>query len=228
MALHLKCNFVFNFYSINVIQTIKFTAMEKKEEIIEENENKEKVNGIRSFPKYDINPFLEGIIPNTKGKTVGMSKKPIDVGEATGEEAFIYLRKEVDKERFMKIYIEQMRMLFDLSSKSLKVFGYICESLPINGDRIIFDIEEAKKYTGYTTDKSIFLAKTELLEKGFLARTKTSNVYYINLNVYFNGDRLVVINDYNVISEKSTSGKINKKEKEYLHLKNTLPFNEKI
>lgn len=202
--------------------------MKKIEEKKEEKEIKEKNMGIRSFPKYDINPFLDGIIPNTKGKTVGMSKKPIDVGDANGETAFIYLKKEVDKERFMKIYIEQMRMLFDLSSGALKVFGYICESLPINGDRIIFDIEEAKKYTGYTTDKTIFSAKTELLNKGFLARTKTSNVYYINLNVYFNGDRLVVINDYNVTLEKSTGDKVVKKEKEFLHLKSTLPFNEEI
>jgi len=186
----------------------------------EENQPKKKIS---DFRKHSENPFVGRVVRKTRNKGVAISKNPIDVGSAEGETTFLYMRKKVESEQFTKIFNNHMKMLFDLSQSALKVFGYICSCLEMNKDKVVFDIGECMKYTGYSSEKTIISAKAELLEKEFIAKTSVTNVFYINIALVFNGDRLVIIEDYYKGNENDS---IQKNEPKSIKLKSKADTNE--
>ncbi len=159
------------------------------------------MKGVKEFPTWGENPYLNGLIIPSRNKTIGMSNKQLNLFDPkTGEIeekniSFLGLRKRVDTEEFVKIYKAQVQALFELSNRGIKVFGYFMEALRINSDLVIFDLKECKEYTGYSSKESVIRGVAELLDKQFIARTDAHYKYYINPEKFFNGDRLVLFED---------------------------------
>jgi len=163
------------------------------------NNELDKDKGIKDFPVNESNPFLDTLQITTKKKTVAISKKKLmlqNVSTDEGEIAFIGIREEVDNEKFAKIYLSQIQALFDLTLCGIRVFGYFATTSKINADKAFFDLEECMKFTNYKNKQSVYNGIKELLERGFIARTKSPNIYYINICIFFNGNRMVVIKEY--------------------------------
>jgi hypothetical protein len=164
---------------------------------------------ITSYPKHTKNPFMEEILCiKTKNKTVKVSKNPIDVyDEDTGQlhqADFISVQERVDKEQFVKLLGAGVQLMVDLSPKALKVFIYCLKSLQQNSDQIYFDIDECKKMSGYRNHRSVYDGLVELIEKKVMAKANRVNIYFINPQYAFNGNRLVLIRDY--IKDEGTNG----------------------
>jgi hypothetical protein len=158
--------------------------------------------GIKNYPIYNKNPYMPNLIIPKRNRVV-QAVSGTDwslVNTETGEEKGLLLaiRQKVDKQEFVKIYKSQIQMLFNLSSSAFKLFGYLMESLEINKDLIMLDIKEACNYTGYKTRSTIYKALTELLDNQFIARTSKPNVFFINPAIFFNGNRLMLLKEYQI------------------------------
>lgn len=162
--------------------------------------------GIRDFPKNKSNPFIKNIIIPRRNQTIilGKDKDKIIVNGETGEiddTLFIAIKKELDKEQFVKLFHNQLQSIFELSKKALKVFAYIA-SITEYTDKIIFEIEKCKNFTGYSSKATVLNGVAELLEKEFIAKSSITNIYYINPQIFYRGDRLVLISDFKKVKLK--------------------------
>lgn len=159
--------------------------------------------GIKDYPINERNPFMDTLVVETRQKTYAVSKKKlalIDVETEQQQIAFIGAQKQIDKEKFVKLFVEQIKVIFNLSSAGIKVFGYFLVSATkkISDDEIVFDFDECVEFTGYSkgNKESIYKGLRELLENQIIARSKMVNVYFINPAIFFNGDRMVIVNEY--------------------------------
>ena len=121
--------------------------MEKKRMIVE----------MKNFKKNYENPFLKDAIKEISNNIVKKYKMAnnqsenavlhaIDpkTGEVMGHTTFIRQMK-VDKEQFIKIYINRFSTLSNLNKQAIKVFDYIIHKLKPNQDKFKFLLEECKK-----------------------------------------------------------------------------------
>jgi hypothetical protein len=157
---------------------------------------------IKNYERYEANPFVENTIKGLKVKRknviVGNPEHLIvgrNTGEIEGQVAFMkYI--EVENEKFIKVFVSELQALFNLSNSSIKVFGYILSITKPNDDRIIFSMKKCREYTGYKSNVPIFNGLASLLQNEFIARTESSNIYFINPLVFFNGDRISFVKQY--------------------------------
>lgn len=158
--------------------------------------------GISKFEKHSKNPFAQDVIfeveTDNKKIKIGNGKDIIvdtDTGEVKGT-SVRYVTKKYDSEQFKKVFRLQQIADLDLSKHATKVFFYIMDNLQVNKDFIFFDFDECSEFTKYKTKKTILNALGQLVDKKIIARSKSHNIYFINPAFIFNGDRLIVINEY--------------------------------
>jgi hypothetical protein len=53
-------------------------------------------------------------------------------------------------------------------------------------------------HTGYKSKKTIFTGLSELLENKFIARGNHPYKYFINPTIFFNGDRITFLKQYEI------------------------------
>jgi hypothetical protein len=160
--------------------------------------NIDKPVSFRDLPTYEHNPFIEPILSmKIKNKIVQISSTPNMVvnsaGEYMGDSKMIVTRK-VDKEEFVKVFKDQLTIIFELSKTAQRVLTYFIKMLGMNEDYVIFDKNKAKQYSGLNSTVSIYTGLTELIQKNVIARSNLTQIYFINPAILFNGDRLVVVN----------------------------------
>lgn len=162
---------------------------------------------LATFAKNKENPFLKeaiekiesGIVKKYKSAS-GTSKSAIlqainADGELVGHTSFVQ-QIQVDEEQFTKIYLSQFSAFFELKSQGIKVFGYIMTQLIPKKDLFTFFIEDCMEYTGYTSEKSVYIGLSSLLESRIIARGRNENFYFINPMIAFNGDRVSFTKTY--------------------------------
>ena len=147
-----------------------------------------------------MNPFLEVLsVPLVPKMNAFISKDKAIINTNTGElDDDVLLtgkRKYVDGEHFVKIFVKEMEVMFELSKAAQKVFSYMLLKVRYD-DHLIFDLEECLKKTGYISKPPIFAGIGELLKNNFIAKTRHQFVYWINPKLFYKGDRLVVIREY--------------------------------
>lgn len=162
---------------------------------------------ITDFPQHRENPFIPNMLfpKGTKSVAIGRSKDKRVVDTVTGEvddSLFISIKKEVDKEEFVKIFQSQLQNLFNLSKCALKVLSYFMSITKFN-DELDFDLDDCKKFTGYSSKESIFNGIAELLNDEMIARGKNPYKYYANPSIFYKGDRIVLVTEY---SQKRKKG----------------------
>lgn len=154
----------------------------------------------RDLPVFDQNPFIQPIVEiRTKKKLVRMGTSQqaafTEDGEYIGESRMMVARK-VDSEEFVKVFKDQISLIFDLTKTAQKILVYIIKSLGINKDYVVFDKVKAKDISGLSSTASLYAGLTELMNKGVLAKSHLPLMYYINPAIIFNGDRLTIVNQW--------------------------------
>lgn len=153
------------------------------------------------------NPFLNDIEIETKDKrrTIIRGEQFLTNGERR-EEA-IHSIQEVDKEKFVKIFISKIRILFDLSLTGNKLFYIFLYSISdtVGKDRVYMNYETAVKIAekcDFNLSNPVFYrGMNELIEKRIIAKSKSKYIYYINPRVIFNGDRAKFVEELRVKKE---------------------------
>lgn len=160
-----------------------------------------KYKKITSYTTNENNPFVEELfnIQISSRRRIIAGNNPNYIvdqkGEVQGTQTFAVLEK-VDKEQFTKVFRQGLMAMFGLSKSGIKVFSFIASIAKPNKDEIIFDLDECKEFTGYKTHTPIMTGLSELIENGFIARSKKHYRYYINPNMFFNGSRVAFIKMY--------------------------------
>ena len=159
-----------------------------------------------AFDKYESNPFIEKSIETIQKNSVvkkqfmkgdkGVEKHIINEdAEIVGQSLFVRF-VEVDEDKFAKLYLNELGILWEMKKPSLKLFSYILTILKQNSDEIYISPTKAGEFTGYKTVTAINNALSQLLELGILARSVEHNWYYINPLVIFNGSRVTFAKTY--------------------------------
>lgn len=152
---------------------------------------------------YAENPFWQATTVKVGAKkiTVGGGTHVAETGEAVSHSG-IHVVKETDSEEFLKIYTKNVRAIFDLKPTTQRVLQYLMTELQKvpNSDAIYLAWIGAKEYFSHENLKvsrpSFQRAMKDLLEKGFIAESIKPNMFWLNPNLMFNGDRMTFIHEY--------------------------------
>lgn len=158
----------------------------------------------KGIAAYAKNPFwrpTEVKVGTRKVTIAGGFIARNDSGEGV-HHAGIHRVEHVDESRFIKLFTDNLKVFFDLSTPSQKVLHCVLAELQKHPDAEglwlpWFTVED------FAIEKSIKISRAsfqralkEMLEKGFIAESENQNFYWINPNLFFNGDRMVFISEY--------------------------------
>jgi hypothetical protein len=154
-----------------------------------------------SRPVYQVSPFVPNVNVKTKkvtNKRGDMMLVQSDTGEIKSHIAGFWEAKEVDDEKFVKLFINGVQALAELSPAGTKAFSVLYEVIQhtIGNDRgyVSFNtIDQEKIKMSRATFTRGF---TELVEKKFIAPCVDQNWYFINPAFVWNGDRIAFVKEY--------------------------------
>ena len=129
-----------------------------------------------------------------------VTKEGEDIWE--GQDGQLYVTKKLNKNKrvlndtlpYAKLFVDSRETLMRLSSTALKVFIYsICTIRPLQ-NKVVLHIPDVKLGTGFSSDASVRAAICELIEANIIAQKLGSSIeFWVNPNVFFNGNRLRLI-----------------------------------
>lgn len=158
-------------------------------------------------PIYDRNPSipLQGVMSRPRRKQIGDEKKGLvidtDSGEVLGAgTAVAYEWEEVDKERFVKLFLSGLKQASGLSKAGLTVFEVVYNQVRGNPnmDQVKLSYLVASKSVKDLQDRTYRRGLHELIEKEFLYRSEVEGVFFVNIRYMFNGDRLAFVKAYHL------------------------------
>lgn len=177
----------------------------------------------RGIEKHAVNPFLEVADDNTKTRRRTIINKTGDQmmvvdkksGEVLGDGgAGFWQTQDVDSTQFVKLYVNGVRALKDLSSAGTKVFEilYMRVQEQFGKDVIYLSFQEVNQELT-TISKSTFMrGMRELLEKDFIAETMTQGKYFLNPDFIWSGDRLAFVKEYRLANKNGSKKTANENQ----------------
>lgn len=161
-------------------------------------------------PLYRSNPSVPGSdeISRTKRVQIGDEHKGFVVDNGTGEilgrgGAISYEFEEVDKERFVKLYLAGLKQAAGLSKAGLAVFEIVYNQLrerPGTDSVLLSTRDHDLPKTTY------FRGVRELLDKEFIFRSTVDGQFFVNIRFMFNGDRLAFVKGYRLKKADADQG----------------------
>lgn len=122
-----------------------------------------------------------------------------NTGEMVGSGTAAFLKRStVDNSQFMKVYFGQLKAMYDLTKTAQHVFMIVWDQVQSNKDqdKILLKPVMAKMLGIQISERVFQKGVRELLEKEFIYMSPFDGMYYINMGIFFNGNRLVVVNEY--------------------------------
>lgn len=155
----------------------------------------------RGITLHETNPFMVEVKTKTRrvtNKRGDMMLVSADTGEIQTPIAGFWEAEEVDSTKFVKLFVNGVRALKELTGSGTKVFEvlYLRIQENIGKDRVFLsftDLDQAATPMSHSTYKR---GLAELIQKGFLAATPTQGWYWLNPDYVFNGDRLAFVKEY--------------------------------
>jgi hypothetical protein len=154
----------------------------------------------RGFPIYAANPSIPGEaeIKKHKRAQIGNDVKGLVVDNGSGEilghgGAIAYEWEEVDKERFVKLYLAGLKQAAGLSKAGLAVFELVYNQVRENPGK---DTVMLSALTSGLEERTYQRGIRELLKREFLFRSPYDGTFFVNIRFMFNGDRLAFVKGY--------------------------------
>lgn len=159
----------------------------------------------RGLKVYSENPSIKQAVMETKTRKKRISNKNGNKFMIISQEGEIVAPMgfheiiEVDSTQFVKLYSQGVKAFADLTRTATNVFEMIVHEMQqkINQDEIFLNAILAEEYG---IKRLAFLrGMKELLCKEFIFESsKGLNLYYINVNYFFNGNRLGFLKEYRI------------------------------
>lgn len=174
----------------------------------EKRQNMPKVIGEkRGVPVYTTNPSMpvKEEIARPRRAQIGSEQKGLIINEGSGEilgtgGALVYEWEEVDKERFVKLFLAGLKQASGLSKAGLAVFEVVYNIVRENpnSDEVKLNLYVASERIESLNERTYQRGLRELLDKEFLYRSPSDGVFFVNIRYMFNGDRLAFIKAYHL------------------------------
>lgn len=161
---------------------------------------------LRKLPYSPVkNPLIEGVTIRTKQKQVRVGGVQAMANMTTGEvsQAVIVEDQELDDIHFVKVFTAGIRAAFGLSLTGSRVFQAVLDvyqKQPMSGGFV--DSVYLHFFDGGLDGRELDMSERtfrrgllELLEKKFLF-PRGENLFWINPNLFFRGDRATFIKTY--------------------------------
>ncbi|MFZ4699436.1 MAG: hypothetical protein ACOYMG_05255 [Candidatus Methylumidiphilus sp.] len=161
----------------------------------------------RGFPVYRTNPSVpdQEDISRPRRAQIGSDQKGLIIHEGTGEilgtgGALVYEWEEVDKERFVKLFLAGVKQASGLSKAGLSIFEVVYNLVRENpnSDKVELNFYHASDQIKGITERTYQRGLRELLDKQFLFRSPSEGVFFVNIRYMFNGDRLAFVKAYHL------------------------------
>lgn len=164
---------------------------------------KRETGGVRDAEKHPENPFLKGSEVEIKGrkKRYTIVARPDVITAPDGavkggiEHTIVRL---VDDAQFVKVFSDGIAGMYDLNAPGAKVFRFLFDQVQAhpNTDRIYLYFMDAVEEPWKISKPVFFRGMAELLEKAFIARSTNPNMYFLNPQMIWNGDRFRFVQEY--------------------------------
>ena len=168
----------------------------------------------RGVVLHTENPFMAGAnvatrtrrVTNKRGDMMLVSR---GTGEVQSNIAGFWESEEVDSTKFLKLFVNGVRALAELSNPGARVFEllYIEMQNNVGKDQVYLSftgIEEETKISRATFKRGM----AELIDKKFLAAMPAVGWYWVNPDFIWNGDRLAFVKEYKRASSKPKAEQI--------------------
>lgn len=166
----------------------------------------------RGLQRYDKNPSITDALVNTKTgtrKVVNQNGDQLFVTSSkTGEviaPAGFHQIVEVDKTKFIKLYVEGVRAFAGLTPAGAKAFEIVVHKLQeqIGADLIYLNHLEAEEFG--VAERTFRRGIAELVKGKFLYEARSDNWFFVNVNYIFNGNRLAFIKEYRIKGSRASA-----------------------
>lgn len=156
---------------------------------------------------YETNPFMSSV--NLATRTRRVTNKRGDMmlvnraGEIQAPIAGFWEAKEVDEGKFVKLFVNGVKALKELTGAGTRVFEllYMRMSKTIGKDQVLMSFQDVDQAITPMSEATYMRGMSELIEKGFLAASPVQSVYWLNPDYVFNGDRLAFVKEYRKAAE---------------------------
>jgi hypothetical protein len=174
----------------------------------DDRNSKQAVDERYGVPVYQSNPSVpsETEIKRSKRAQIGTDMRGLVVDSSSGEilghgGAIAYEWEEVDKERFVKLYLAGLKQAAGLSKAGLAVFETVYSQVR---ERPGQDTVPLDSYSSSLHPVTYRRGLRELLEKEFLFRSPNPGLFFVNIRFMFNGDRLAFVKGYKLKKDQPT------------------------
>lgn len=159
----------------------------------------------RGIVLYETNPFMPGVKPRTRrvaNKRGNMMLVSSDTGEVQAPVAGFWEAEQVDSAKFVKLFVNGVKALKELTGSGTKVFEvlYLRIQENIGKDRIFMSFTDLDQAITPMSQSTYRRGLAELIQKGFIAATPTQGWFWLNPDYVFNGDRLAFVKEYQKVS----------------------------
>jgi hypothetical protein len=161
----------------------------------------------RGVPIYNTNPSIpaQEDISRPRRAQIGSEQRGLIIHEGTGEilgtgGAVVYEWEEVDKERFVKLFLAGVKQAAGLSKAGLAIFEVVYNLVRENpnSDTVRLSFYSASDQIEGLNERTYQRGLRELLEKEFLFRSPWDGMFFVNIRYMFNGDRLAFVKAYHL------------------------------
>lgn len=162
----------------------------------------------RGVALYEKNPFMFDVATRTRrvtNKRGDMMLINSNSGEIQSTIAGFWEAEEVDSTKFVKLFVQGVKALKELTGAGTKVFEvlYLRVQENIGKDKVFMAFSAVDKTLTPMSNPTYDRGMREILEKGFIAATPTQGWYWLNPSFVWNGDRLAFVKEYRKKTQKS-------------------------
>ncbi len=159
----------------------------------------------RGFQVWDYNPSAASVKMKTKERPIKIEQGQNvllingETSEILGEGTAAFLKREVvDDEQFMKVFVGKLDDMFRLTKTGQHIFTIVWNQVQKNKDQdqVMLKPTLAKQHDQRISERVFQKGVRELLEKGFIFMGPIDGLYYINMGIFFNGNRIIAATEY--------------------------------
>ena len=162
----------------------------------------------RGVALYEKNPFMVDVTTKTRritNKRGDMILVNTETGVIQSNIAGFWESEEVDSTKFVKLFVQGVKALKELTGAGTKVFEvlYFKVQENIGKDQIFMSFSSIDQTLTPMSDATYSRGMRELIEKLFIAATPSQGMYWLNPSFVWNGDRLAFVKEYRKVSSKT-------------------------
>jgi hypothetical protein len=159
----------------------------------------------RGFKVWNSNPSALNIKLRAKEKPIKIEHGQdillinCETSEILGKGTAGFFRSTlVDDEQFMKVYVGQLDAMFGLTKTGKHIFKIVWDQVQDHKDQDEVTLKPlmAKVQSLNISERVFQKGVRELLEKEFIYMGEVDGIYFINMGIFFNGNRIIAANEY--------------------------------